>query len=184
MPVTIKQATPEPKTKHQIELVDPVTDAEERALAIANSFREKIGEPKIDGIIPGITGSSHDCVLARTFNADCTVGYEANPAGRKNDDGEAIDAQFGWALFADGAVAKSFAEAVNEHLLQDESPVEVDQDGGYHDTQRSYKVNLPTPVAQIAVDFDHNDLADQFDESTYDGFDGFKPIKEVLGLTK
>ena len=106
---------------YKIELADPVTEAETRALAIANTFRDSIGEEIITGIIPGERSSGTDCVLARTFNANCSVGYESKNDGRTDpESGDFLDAEFGYASFHEEEHAKAFAAAVNKHRLDDE----------------------------------------------------------------
>lgn len=177
----------EKTTTRKIELVDPVTDAQTRALAIANTFREKIGEPQITGIIPGETGSSSNCILARTFNASCSVGYNTVTEGYDDDGNDILAVEYGWAGFYDKDMAEKFRDSINEHLEGNEPKSELRDEplgGG-----RNYAVSLPTAIAQIAVDFDADDLDEQFNEKQYDrlpvdipGIPKRKSIKEVLGL--
>lgn len=139
------------------EVTDPVTAAFDKALAIANTFREKIGEKRIDSVLPGVAGDSHNCILARTFNAGGTVGYEAD--GYDQAKGKRVwdDDSFGFIEFYDPDHAAAFCAAVKEH--DDESAdlePETDQGGSM-----KHRVILPSAVAQIAMDFDQNDLIEQ-----------------------
>ena len=170
----------ESTTNYQIDLTDPVTEAETRALAIANTFRDSIGEEVITGIIPGERGSGTDCILARTFNASCTVGYETKPEGAYDDDGEALDAEFGYACFFDKGQAHAFSAAVNKHRLEDEPESKVEELAGVGPNGRQWKATLPSAIAQIAVDFDHDALAEEFYEQHYKTLNDWYPINAVL----
>lgn len=169
-------------TNRKLEVVDPVTDAQQQALDIANTFREKIGEPRITGIVPGERSSSTNCILARTFNANCTVGYDDAETGEYDEESgaELRRAEFGWAAFFDRETAEAFRDAVNEHRKpeDEESAVLESADGA-----RGFKVSIPTAVAQIAVDFDLTQLEKEMYEHNYPQLSMSKSINDILGLT-
>lgn len=156
------------ESAYAIQPVDPIDEAQKMALDAANRFREKIGEQKIEGIIPGQMSEPSRCVLANTFNADCYVTYACGPEGA-----------FGRVGFEKEDHARSFAEAVNEVL--DEAPGDVPenersvvydrpgvralepQSDGY--SARDWWVTLASPMAQIAVDFDDEALDAELEQS-------------------
>lgn len=175
-------------TSRKIEMVDPVTEAETRALAIANDFRKAIGEPTITGLIPGQPGNATSCILARTFNADCKVGYDNEPEHYDEDTDEyATGDLYGTVSFKAKNHAEAFAAAVNAHRLPEDDEAEVDE---RLNLDYAYEVKLTSPVAQIASDFDATALENQsvLDERYYDwlnpeqGGAMIVPVNDVLGL--
>ena len=92
---------------------DPVTSAIERAVAIANTFRASMGEPSIEDLLPGVSGNSLNCTLARTFNYGCDVDYSLT---YDEETGASLGAQHGSVSFyGDTTAARLFWSACRFH---------------------------------------------------------------------
>lgn len=116
------------------------------AIDLANVVRDFAGELPVDDLVPGVPGDSSSCVLANTFNCDCTV------------DGSTADMGTGiWYVYFED---KPYAEALAK---------ELGNAVGWDEVREAYSVRLPSQVGRIATQFDMYNLPEYEVDGLVDG---------------
>jgi hypothetical protein len=131
------------------------------AVNIANSLREKMGADTIDDLPPALPGDAGECLLARAFNFDCTVGSFR---------GKYTDKQRSLCLYTWGArfrpTEKVQADALAEAIWG--KGTKASRFDNIYSNLTRWEVPIPDKIASIAQAFDSYKMDPKYYEEEYD----------------